>query len=179
MSLSPIVEYLLAQRRPAPDSGRIGSPLCFPARWQFLVPLIPPGAILSFTLTPPFGAYIGIKHAATFSNAMNPGTLFWDVSQGGNKFSFGWIEDDWVTHPLSYFIVFSDAEPLYAQLTNTSALNQQFIATQWTILIPTEEDWRLVIKHLDAYSQINTEALAQEANALLQRLVGLKKGGGG
>ena len=169
--LSPIIEYLLAQTRP----GERGS-LCFPSRWQFVIPIIPPGTVINFSMGPPYGTFAAIKYAATLTQEHVPGTLYMEITQAGLRYAVGDINLDWERDYLAYFVVFTEADPITMQLTNNSPLNQQFVSTTWTVLIPSEADFHLVREHIAAYSSIVGNELSQQANQLLRQLVTLSGG---
>lgn len=163
-----IIEYLLAVTG---DKGN----LAFPSRWQFIVPRIVPGQRIDWSLSPPLGAYAGIKYAFTNSAEMVPGTLYMEISQAGSKYVMGTVESDWTRDYLGYFVFFTDREPINVQLTNVSVLTQRFVATQWNILIPNEQQFGEVLKHVKAMSSVGTLAEQQKCNDLLEAI---KKGVG-
>ena len=153
---SPIIEYLLAQSRPG------GGFLCFASRWQFLIPVLPPGLTLNFTIGPPTGYYAAIKYALSISQDTVPRTVYNTVTQGGVTYTVGMITPDWSREYLNYFIVFTEAEPILLELTNISNVNQRCDATQWNVLIPTQEDFLLVKEHIAAQSSLVTNSLLKE-----------------
>lgn len=154
--ITPIIEYLLAQREVKEGI------LCYPARQQFIIRDIPPGTILTFSLGPPVGAHAGLKYSATISEQVVPGSIYMEVAQAGNMYVAGFNEADWQREYLSYFVIFTDANPIHMQVQNVSAVNQDFLATQWLLVIPTEEALKQILQHMAAASQVRTNELLQK-----------------
>ena len=162
--LSPIVEYLLSLNRPG------GGRLCYQHRMQFLIDPYPPLTQLLWSLAPPLNSYAAIKYSGTVSENTIPGAFFMEAVHAGNLYISGFIEADWMREYLAYFLMFTRSEPIYFRLVNTSTLNQQFIGTQWSLLITTEQDLQAINRHLAEYSANVTGKLAQETNQLLRQI---------
>ena len=163
--LSEVIAYLAAQR-----TAGGGGPICYTSRAQSLIRVLPPGVRVNFTIAPPQNMYAAIKYDSTASGDLMPGTLWMEATQAGNTYESGEVNDDWIRDYMTYYILFTQAEPIYFSLWNMSTLNQRFLATQWAILIPTENEYLEIIKHLRDYSKIATLDIAREANRLLEAI---------
>jgi len=168
MAIPNVLMSLISQR---PLVG--GGPIFSMARWQFLVPLLPPGFVANFALGPPFGAYACIKYAFSFGSDMMPGSMWVTAGQGGDKDVLGYIMPDWQTPApeTDYYILFTHANPIMVQLTNDSNVNQLWYGTQYNIVIPNEAAFNHLIMFVQQYALSSQVDLARDANMLLSQLV--------
>lgn len=166
--LPTLIEYLSSQIKP----GGMGR-LCNPGRLQFNFPLLPPGFQLNFSIFPPFNSFAAIKYGMSYDAI--PGNIYLEVSHGGNTYIAGIIENDHMIEILPYYILYTQSDPLQVLLQNQSVLNQAALGTQYMVTIATEEDCNAVKNHIIAYSSIETNRLAVEANRLL-RAIAIEQG---
>ena len=163
--LPTVMEFLLSQHRP--HGGRY----CHPSRVQFIIPAIPPGVTISFTVGPPTGYYAAIKFAASHPDEVVPYTMWEDFTQAGDKYVTGLVASDWQREFLPYFILFTAENPISAQIQNRSVLNQPFLASQWNVLIHNREDFDEVMKLLETYGNQTSQTLLLQANDLLKQMI--------
>lgn len=165
MALSPIIEFLLSQNRPT------GGRLCHSNRLQFQIPFIPPNTQFTWALSPPSNAYAAIKYAYSVGSEVIPNTVYTEATQGGDMYVVGFIASDWIANVIDYFIIFTEAQPIYTNTINYSTLAQCQYGTQWNVLIPSEEDYEEIMHRLDAYAARASERLQMEANSYLKEMV--------
>lgn len=154
--LSQIIEYLSAQG------------LARPARLQFVMPIVPAGMQINFSLAPPLGAYAAIKYGMSYYTV--PGSIYLEVTQAGNKYSMGTIEADHMRELIPYWIMYTVREPIMVLLQNISPLSQKVIGTQFMILIDTDVLLERVKKEIAALGTSESVQLAKQANALLEAI---------
>ena len=163
-----IIMSLLAER-----SLYAGGPVLSTAKWQFLIPLLPPGMIADFNLTPPRGAYAAMKYSFTMSSDIVPGSIYASAGQGGTKDVIGYIMPDWQSPAPEngYYIVFTAASPIVVQIINDSNVNQTFSGTQNNVVMPSEESFFTFIEFVKDYGRRAQATVARECNILLEQLV--------
>ena len=83
----------------------------------------------------------------------------------------GNIEADLMRELLPYYIVFSQSNPIGLLMRNNTALNQIAYATQWQLIINTEDDFRQVMARLKERSAETETQLARESNFLLKMIL--------
>ena len=164
MGLPAVIEYLFSLNKPT------GGRSCHSNRLQFNVPFLPPFVQFAYALAPPSGAYAAIKYQMTYGPEIVPGNLYVEATQGGDMYVQGFISADWINIINDYFILFTTAQPIYTKTINYSNLAQVFWGTQWNLLIPSEQDYDIILGHLKEYSTEST-------NDLLRQMLEKRPGG--
>ena len=111
-------------------------------------------------LLPPFGAHAAIKYASSYDAI--PGTVYIEVSHAGDKYIEGSLEADLMWMLLPYYILFTRSAPIWLLVQNLTNLAQRGFATQWNLIIQTEEDLKMVWQHIRAHSAMETNRLLSE-----------------
>jgi len=162
--LPTLIEYLSALR--APGGGRI----CRPGRINIEFDL-PAGMRVELTLLPPFNAYACIKYGMSYD--VPPRVLFLETVQGGSMYIQGTINEDVMRETLGYYIIYTNADPITAYVTNNSMALQRIRATQWNLIINTEADFNILSHCLYEYQKETSTGLLRELINSFEKMSGV------
>lgn len=133
-TMTELTQYLLAYRRPG------GGPLCRMGFIQTTVPVWPPGLSISFQLRPEFNSYATIHYHIGFSPAMVPGTFNLEFYHSGVQIMAGVMGVSALAERNNTWIVITEALLGLQILTNISGVAQFCEATDWFLVVDTEDD---------------------------------------
>lgn len=164
---TPIIERLLATQREG------GGTLVQNDAVQILVPVFPPGQLLSFSAGPIDGDYAQIVWGIKFGIDMVPNAFEGFLQMWGHRALSGTFTSVILNTEFQGLQWVTTAEPAYVYVTNVSPLNQIFELGYMNLRIASEEDLRLVREEIEHIAtSAKSEQLANEAVVLLRRLAG-------
>jgi len=112
-------------------------------------------------------AYAVVLHRVTFSPAMVPGAFTASILQGSRLNYNPTISALVLRDGLDFFVVASKSSPLQIRVTNNSAIAQYYEHVVSGLEIPTESDWKFLMKALDELANKgHSEQVALAALAL-------------
>jgi len=164
--MSPLVEYLLAVRRPG------GGALCRMgiAQWQAVFPA---GAVGVWDVYPEEGTYANITYWFGVSGITPPNVFDVNIYNFGVETSGG-LYSDLVIGPQgnSGFAVRTQSNPVRQIIRNISGLNQYDESIEYFLIIDTEADYKTVMGLIDEWNvSAGQRQLQEETNELLRQLV--------
>lgn len=171
MALSPLVEYILAQEK----SG--GEPLATLSGVAIYTRTFPANATTSFILKPADGEYAFIVYRALWDMANIPAAFLIHVQHRGIRTFDGTVQEVVGFFGVDSFTIVTAADQLFSQVTNRTNVQQLLSFGFLWLTIRTKEDYELVQKAIQAYQNMNNDAIVEqqkETNRLL--CLGLKKG---
>jgi len=146
MALSPVVDYLLAQRK------QDGEPLVLNSGAATFVPNWPAQTASTFYLRPGDGEYAYLLHKVLYDTG--------NVPQAFNIYAqhYGSRPFDGVTHQIfadmgqDGWLVITQSNILMVRVTNRTNLAQRLSYGFWWLAVKTREDFNLVNEALELYS---------------------------
>lgn len=162
MGLPYTIEYLLTIRRPS------GGHLVHMGTYQLIIDQVPPYA--QFTLIgSPVGDYLVIGYSLWIDPAVPPGVFHGFGQYYGTKTYEADFTSFFTAYPMDALVFVSHAEPSVLYMRNNTPLFQYFAMGHHYVVIESEEDFMLVLKHLKGVGTDRT-------NALLEQLVFVRGG---
>ena len=167
MALPRIVEYLLTLRR---ASG--GGPLITQGQSQTIIPIMPPGAIVTIQSYPYRSDYMDIMFQWAFDPSIVPNAFYAWGSYFGARPWEGIAHSWWMSNNIHGFVFITEAEPAYALIFNRSPVAQYYAGTTSHLAIASEDDFFTMQEEIERMAtSAKSDTLAQEANNLLKQLV--------
>jgi len=139
---------------------------------QVIVPVFPPNTTSAYTVTPPTSAYALITYRVSFGAAMVPNVFTGWFEHAGRHRYIGTITNTVIRDGLEWYLVITDNEPLRVSVTNVSGLNQYFEEISQFALVPSRDDYLMILEALDILANKTTSELQREANMLLKIMAG-------
>ena len=172
MQLSPLIEYLLALKRPG------GGNVCRFGVIQLIVAAFAGNTILTYQATPYFNTYAAIKFWSRFSPAMVPNAFVFVEEHRGQQLGVGTISALIIDEGFTFWPLITDAYPILTRATNTTVLNQYFEVLDFYIMVDNEEDldkindivYRWGDSPLHKVPQDRTNELLEQLNSSVQEL---------
>lgn len=164
-TMTPMVEYLLALRRPG------GGQLVRYGAIQVTVPVFPPGMSITFALTPYFGSYASIEYWHRFSPSIVPGAFMFASSHSGIQLQVGLIGTVHTSESHNTWIEITDSNPVTTIITNVSGVNQFFENVDAFLLVDSEADLEMVrevVRNWGNFTAISDKL--DETNRLLREI---------
>ena len=170
MIIPEAIIYLLTLRYPGSELER-GNYVCYRGAIQTIIPMMPPGSTVDFTIRPLHGVFAWLLWASRVGTDVVPNTMTGSIVQYGSSPWSGTVTQRSIEDPAEYFVVVTDQEPAHLSLTNISPLAQRWETIADFIVIPSPKDLEIV---LDALRRLHTskesEELQKEAASLLKVL---------
>lgn len=172
MILPEIIRYLLSLRYPGAETGRMNW-VCYLSNLQVIIPLVPPGATVTYTVRPLHGVYAHLGYATQFNSEVVPNSFMGEITQYGAPAFTGTLTQRRRDDGFEIFQFITEQEPTYFNVTNVSPLAQRGETIFWYVVIPTPQD---MVTVLDALRRLHTttesERLLQQAAHLLGLISG-------
>lgn len=155
LALTPLVEYLAAQRRTSPTgTGRIALPNLI----QYNVPYIPPAtatvrSMFSISTGPGTGDVCAIAWHISSDKRVPPDVLQVSIVQGGYAVTSMRLTSDHIEDGLSTFLFIGQDDFLRWDIENLSLLPAWFVGSLWTLSVSTLDDLAQVKEHVYAYAR--------------------------
>lgn len=172
MRLPEVISYLLTLKYPGSESARANW-VCYLGTSQIVIPLVPPGRNIAYTLKPLHGSFAWICFSTRFSSETVPNTFSGTISQFGSTPYSGVFTQRYRDDDLDYLAVVTEQEPVYITINNISPLNQRGESLTHMLVVTSSQDLDTV---MDALRRLHTttkaEELLQQAAYLLGKLAG-------
>ena len=160
------IEYLLTK------ISSHGDRLAWGGISQTIIPVYPPGQIVTLQLLPFVDDYCNIVYESAVGPGVVPGVFTVVGSQYGNKQQDG-VLGTWMTNfELFSFVPITHSSPAFMRLDNISPLNQYYEGIAWYICIKTESDYNEALEELNrAGTSTRTESAVESCKQLLELMV--------
>ena len=163
-TMTPLIEYLMALRRPG------GGKLCRFGVQLFTIPILPPLMSVTVTVTPYFGSYMSIEYWHRFSPAIVPNTVEWTVRHGGMEIASGLVSQVATDESHNFWLEITESDPSVATITNVTPVNQFYETLDHFLLVDNEEDYLRVKEVIRNWGNDNVLAALRETNQLLRAI---------
>lgn len=172
MLFPEIINYLLTVRYPGSETGKMNW-VCYRGGLQVIIPNVPAGMTIPFTIRPLHGSYAWLGYVTSFGTDIVPNTFTGSVNQYGTTPYSGVLTQRLRDDSGEYFILTTEQEPTYLSITNNSPVGQRCECIGNFLVIPTLQD---MVTIADALRRLHTsevsERLLQQAVYLLGILSG-------
>ncbi len=172
MLFPEVINYLLTLRYPGSETGKMNW-VCYRGGWQVIIPAVPSGVTIPFTIRPLHGNYAWLGYSTSFGTDILPNTFTGTISQYGTTPYSGVLTQRIRDDSFEYFILTTEQEPTYLSVTNISPLAQRGECIGNFLVIPSPQDLETIT---DALRRLHTstlsETLLQQVVYLLGRLSG-------
>jgi len=165
------IEWLLTQK------DESGARLCYQGISQTIIPLYPPGQLITLQLLP-FGTdFCDIVFQSAVAPAVVPNVFYFEGVQYGNRDYVGML-GSWTTNNNMFsYVPIKAADPALMRLENVSPVVQYYEGMVGFVSIKSQEHYDLILERLERRGTSDKiEALAEDCKTLLNSLV---EGGGG
>lgn len=167
-TVSPLVEYLMALRRPG------GGKLCRFGVQLFTIPILPPRVNVTATIMPYFGSYVSIEYFHRFSPAIVPNTVDWTLRHAGVEVAAGLVSAVAVAESHNFWLEITESDPSVATIENVTDVCQFWETLDHFLLIDSEEDYKLVREIVYNWGNDSVLDILKESNRLLTAIAGGK-----
>jgi hypothetical protein len=164
MFFPDVINYLLTLRYPGSETGKTNW-VCYRGGWQVVIPFVPPGTTIPFTIKPLHGSYAWLAYATSFGTDIVPNMFTGTISQYGTTPYSGLLTQRIRDDTFEYFILVTEQEPTYLSVTNISPLGQRGECIGNFLVIPTPQD---LVTVTDALRRLHTSTVSEQ---LLQQVV--------
>ena len=169
-----IINYLLTLRYPNTGASERGGFVCYRGILGVIVPLVPPGTTLKFTISPLHGVFSWVGWSSRPGTDVVPNAFTGSVVQYGSTPWTGVVTERGRSDPAEYLVFITDQEPAYASVTNISPLGQRWETIFDFLVIPSSQDLETVFEALRRYNNTTKESeeLLEKINSHLGTLAG-------
>lgn len=172
MILPEIIMYLLTLRYPGSGLER-GNYVCYRGILQTIIPLMPAGSTVNFTIRPLHGVYAWLSWVSRVGSEVVPNTMTGSIAHYGSTPWSGLVTQRGRDDPSEYFVFITDQEPASVSVTNISPLAQRFETIADFIVIPSPEDLKIVY---DALLRLHTSTVSEQLLQQVAHLLGVISG---
>ena len=172
MIFPEVINYLLTLRYPGSESDRQNW-VCYRSGYQVIIPVVPPGATIAYTVQPLHGVYAWLGWSTRFGTDMVPNVFTGTIRQYGTIPVNGVLSQRMRDDAIEYFILVTEQEPTHITVSNISPLGQRLEVLGDMIVIPTPKDLATITDALRRlHTSARSEQLQQEAAYSLSVLSG-------
>lgn len=149
MILPRIIEYILSLERPG-GKGR----LAYQGASQLVIPIFPPNTTINLSSGPYRGDFANIIFLWALGGSLVPNTFYAWAQQWGSRMYDGIVTTCLIDNDFGFYAVVTEAEPTTLQITNRSALCQQFESYMYFLCVSTKQDLDLIMEALASLANI-------------------------
>ena len=172
MYFPEVINYLLTLRYPGSETGKTNW-VCYRGGWQVIIPLVPAGTTVPYTIRPLNGVYGWLGYATRFGTDIVPNSFTASVHQYGSSPYSGLLSQRIRDDALEYFILVTEQEPTYLSVTNISPLAQRGEAFGDFLVIPSPQD---LVTITDALRRLQTSSESEQLLRQAVYLLGILSG---
>ena len=173
MYFPEVIAYLLTLRYPGSETGKMNW-VCYRGGWQVILPVVPAGITIPYTIRPLEGSAAWLGYATRFGTDMVPNVFTGTISQHGTTPYSGILTQRARDDAFEYFILTTEQEPTRLTITNISPLAERAEVTGDFVVIPSPQD---LVTVTDALRRLHTSEVSEQLQQQGNYLLGVLSGG--
>ena len=145
---------------------------------QVVIPVFPPNTKVDLQLVPTESNYCNVYYAAALGDDTMPNALTFKYRAWGSTLFSGTLTSGYLGTELEFLVPTFHNQPTDVTIANTTALAQRIELNTKTLIINTEDDYKVVVKALQQRgTSAKTEEELEKIVQLLAKFTGQRVGG--